>query len=105
MLVNSQDVTTNTSSGYEHLSQSEINTMFEKELRMVYSEIDRNSDLLWSARKNSELIRFIGANGQRTRGNAKCTTEEPERETNATFGYGEITKVSQIKTSMCNIPF
>ena len=63
---------------------------------MVYSEIDKNSDLLWSARNNSELIRFGGSNGQRTRRNTNCKDDTPawERETNATFGYGEITRVS-----------
>jgi hypothetical protein len=35
---------------------------------MVYSEVDKNSDLLWSARSNQEFIRF---GGQRTRRNAK----------------------------------
>ena len=92
--MNSQDGTTNAS---EHLSQIELNAIFEKELKMVYSEIDKNSDLLWSARNNTELIRFGGSNGQRTRRNTK--SDEPEgpiwdRETNATFGYGEITRVS-----------
>jgi hypothetical protein len=60
---------------------------------MVYSEVDKNSDLLWSARSNQEFIRF---GGQRTRRNAK--TEEDgmqfERESNASIGYGEITRVS-----------
>ena len=74
--------------------------MFEKELKMVYSEVDKNSDLLWSARSNQEFIRF---GGQRTRRNAKTEDEAPkwDRETNATFGYGEITRVSI--TIVCNI--
>jgi hypothetical protein len=61
---------------------------------MVYAEIDKNSELLWSARVNSEFIRFGTSIGERTRKNAKTEEEGPawEKETNATFGYGEITR-------------
>jgi hypothetical protein len=87
----SQDNTTLASE--QTLSQAELNAIFEKELKMVYAEIDKNSDLLWSARTNQEFIRF---GGLRTRRNAKAEEEGPkwERESNATFGYGEITRVS-----------
>lgn len=60
---------------------------------MVYAEIDKNSELLWGARNNTEFIRFGRSIGERTRKNAK-EDEVPawEKDTNATFGYGEITK-------------
>ena len=38
---------------------------------MVYAEIDKNSELLWGARNNTEFIRFGGSIGERTRKNAK----------------------------------
>jgi hypothetical protein len=63
-------------------------------LKSVYTEIDKNSELLWSSRNNSEFIRFGSFIGERTRQNAKTEEEGPawEKETKASVGYGEITR-------------
>ena len=60
----------------------------------MYAEIDKETDLLWGARNSKEFIRFGHSIGERTRKSLKTDEEEPswEKETNASFGYGEITR-------------
>lgn len=50
--------------------------------------------MLWGARNSKEFIRFGHSIGERTRKSLKTEDEEPtwEKETNASFGYGEITR-------------
>lgn len=56
--------------------------------------IDKRSELLWSHRNQSEVIR--SDRGKITRSNVKENQREEdqrwEKETDAQFGYGEITK-------------
>lgn len=70
--------------------------MFKKELKKVYSEIDKKSDLLWSARVNSE---FIMSSGPRTKRKSQAMGQDEGHkiveESNASIGYGEITSVSE----------
>jgi hypothetical protein len=83
------------------LPQSEINKAFEKELKRVYYEIDKFSDLLWAAKNTTELYsRRKGSTRPDLRNDLtqqeKDQNREWERETKATFGYGEITRVSKM---------
>lgn len=78
-------------------SQSDKEQEFERELRRVYAEIDKFSNLYWSTRDEFELVRTqVGQ--KRTR--SKVTEQdlrasaEWQKNTDAQFGYGEITKVS-----------
>lgn len=79
-----------------------MNKIFEKELKFVYSEIDKASDLLWAQQDEEELIRYKNAFGSRIHTRKQLGEgEEPpekftgfERESNASIGYGEITRVS-----------
>jgi len=72
----------------------------------VYSEIDKASDLLWAQQDEEELIRYRNQFGSRihTRKQLEEGEEPPkkhtgfERESNASIGYGEITRVSTILT-------
>ena len=65
----------------------------------MYAEIDKNSNLLWPVKDEFELI---GKNLTRgCRGTRSGTKKEDKQgsikwqnETNASFGYGEITRVS-----------
>lgn len=66
-----------------------------RELRRVYAEVDKFSNLYWSTRDEFELIRTqLGQ--KRTR--SKITEEDLlesknwQQNTDAQFGYGEITK-------------
>lgn len=65
---------------------------------MVYSEIDKYSNLLWSAKDPYELCRK-NIRGRDTRSGTKSELKEEslkwQKETKATFGYGEITRVSE----------
>ena len=82
-------------------NQADLNKIFEKEVKYVYAEIDKRSDLLWAQKDEKELIRFNN-NGSRinTRKPKRGENEDAlqqtdfERETNASIGYGEITRVS-----------
>ena len=79
-----------------------VNKIFEKELKFVYSEIDKASDLLWAQQKEEELIRYRNPHGSRINTRKQLPEgEEPpkeeiafERQSNASIGYGEITRVS-----------
>jgi hypothetical protein len=42
-----------------------VNKKFEKELKFVYSEIDKASDLLWAQQDEEELIRYRNQFGSR----------------------------------------
>lgn len=71
-----------------------VNSKFQKVLQSVYAEIDKDTGLRWSARDISEV------GGARKILRSEVKTEDKEHnakwqsETNATFGYGEITRVS-----------
>lgn len=74
---------------------AEQNAIFEKEIKLVYAEIDKNSELLWIARNDSEFIRYGSSIGERTRTRQNDKTDdEPgwEQDSNASLGYGEITR-------------
>lgn len=79
-------------------SQEEINNKFNKELKKVYSEIDKYSNLLWSAKDEFELFR--NSRGCGTRSSARDENKEEsqkwQKNTNAQLGYGEITRVSYL---------
>jgi hypothetical protein len=71
---------------------------------MVYSEIDKNSNLLWPVKDEFELLTTgngqLGKMKRSTRSGRKDEdkkeSEDWQKNTNASFGYGEITKVSKI---------
>jgi hypothetical protein len=68
-------------------------------LKKVYAEVDKYSNLLWSARDEFELLNRNASRGCRnTRRGANQEEKENsnnwQKETKATFGYGEITRVS-----------
>ena len=79
-----------------------VNKIFEKELKFVYSEIDKASDLLWAQQDEEELIRYRNQFGSRINTRKQLGEGEEvapkytgfERESNASIGYGEITRVS-----------
>ena len=62
----------------------------------MYAEIDKYSDLLWAAKDIYE----VSGRGVKRQLRGEVKTEDKEHsakwqgETNATFGYGEITRVS-----------
>ena len=71
---------------------------FERELRRIYAEIDKFSNLYWAARDEFELVRTkVGQ--KRTRSKISESdiqaSVEWQKNTNAQFGYGEITKVRE----------
>lgn len=63
------------------------------ELKVVYSQIDKGSNLYWSHKNATELIYTRNKN---TRSHITDEVKEEEskweKETDAQFGYGEITK-------------
>lgn len=71
-----------------------VNQKFQKVLQGVYAEIDKDTGLRWAARD------IIEVGGARKVLRSKINSEDKEHsakwqsETNATFGYGEITRVS-----------
>ena len=73
------------------------NTRFQAELKKVYNSIDKDSDLFWTHRDDNELVRQVG--NRRTL-RSKISDERKQEtkkwldETDAQFGYGEITQVS-----------
>lgn len=80
-------------------AQMELNLKFDKELKRVYSEIDKFSNLLWRARDTFELVsRRKGQTHLRSETNQEQReeSEQWQRDTKATVGYGEITRVSNL---------
>ena len=75
-------------------NQAQVNKEYQAELKQLYFKIDNASALLWSHRNQSEVIRNSRSNS--TRSNVKESQREEEqrweKETDAQFGYGEITK-------------
>ncbi|CDW80107.1 UNKNOWN [Stylonychia lemnae] len=75
--------------------QERMNSEFEKELKRIYKEIDDLSSLLWSHKDQTQLIQRRD-NKQKTRSNITTDVKEEnqkwEKDTNAQFGYGEITR-------------
>jgi hypothetical protein len=75
-------------------TQAQVNKEFLGELKQVYLMIDKTSALLWSHRNQSEVI--MNGRSKTTRSNVKEDQREEEqrweKETDAQFGYGEITK-------------
>lgn len=74
-----------------------MNLKFEKEIKRVYAEIDKYSNLQWAAKDDFELIwKTNGRQNTRSRidQGSKDASEKWQKNTNAQFGYGEITRVS-----------
>ena len=75
-------------------NQAQVNKEYQAELKQVYLMIDRDSALLWSHRNQSEVI--MNSRSKTTRSNVNESQREEEqrweKETDAQFGYGEITK-------------
>ncbi len=63
---------------------------FQKELNRIYRKVDKESNLLWTAKDN--LYEF-GTRSRKTQASIR-KDQKWQKETNASFGYGEITKVS-----------
>ena len=78
------------------ITQEERNAKFEKEIKRVYQEIDKFSNLAWAQKSVHELYWKGGRQG--TRSNDRKEDKEAHRqwkkETKAQLGYGEITRVS-----------
>ena len=76
------------------MESPDVTKEFQSELKRVYQMIDKDAELLWSHRNESEIIR--GSRAKSTRSNLKNDAREQEskweKETDAQFGYGEITK-------------
>ena len=76
----------------------------------MYAEIDKFSNLLWTAKDPNELCNNRGGSRRKPDLRSEINYIEKEensrweRETEATFGYGEITRVSKhsflIKTNL-----
>lgn len=72
------------------------NQDFERELSRIYAEINKHSNLFWSARNTHEFVNFrVGQRKTRSKVSEKEIRESQEwiKKTDAQFGYGEITKV------------
>ena len=69
--------TQNSSANDKFMTQEQINQKFDKELKRVYSEIDKYSNLLWSAKDEFELFRSCGTRG--TRSGTKTENQEESR--------------------------
>ena len=69
---------------------------FERELSRIYKEINKFSDLQWSARDTYEQVN-CQAGRRKTRSKVSehdlKESEDWKKNTDAQFGYGEITKV------------
>jgi hypothetical protein len=63
-------------------------------LKTVYGEIDKSSNLYWSHKNESQLLNDRRNKNTRSRHSEEAKQEEGkwEKETDAQFGYGEITK-------------
>lgn len=72
-----------------------MNNEFLRDLKRVYLEIDKFSNLTWSMRDNFEFINN-GRSNTRSRISDKDKEDSAkwQQETNAQLGYGEITRVS-----------
>ena len=72
-----------------------MNKDYLTELKLVYGQIDRESNLLWSHKDQTQLIHSTrGSKNTRSRltEEAKEEASKWEKRTDAQFGYGEITK-------------
>ena len=78
----------------QQADQEKINADFEQELKTVYAQIDKSSNLYWSHKNESQLLNDRRAKNTRSRQTEESKQEEGkwEKETDAQFGYGEITK-------------
>ena len=78
------------------LTQQQINDMFDKELKRVYAEIDKYSDLQWAAKDDVDLVWRNGRSSTRSRINNdyREASKQWQNDTKASFGYAEITRVS-----------
>jgi hypothetical protein len=81
-------------------TDEEANSHFRKELKLVYSEIDKQSNLCWNMKDTYELVTRADK-ARTTRSRVSTQVKEESRKlyenTNAQFGYGEITPVSKLK--------
>jgi len=70
-----------------------VNNEFLRDLKRVYLEIDKFSNLTWSMRDNFEFINN-GRSNTRSRISDKDKEDSAkwQQETNAQLGYGEITR-------------
>ena len=71
-----------------------MNKEFLTALKQVYGQIDRNSNLLWSHKDETQFVYNQGLKNTRSKlsDEKKEETTKWEKETDAQFGYGEITK-------------
>ena len=72
-----------------------MNKDFIQELKWVYGQIDKSSNLYWSHKDQTQLIhssRGTKATRSRLTEEVKEEASKWEKETDAQFGYGEITK-------------
>ena len=70
---------------------------FEKESKRVYAEVDKFSNLFWALRTQDELVRRP-KESKRQKGVDSPSKNDWMKNTNAQFGYGEITRVSLAAT-------
>lgn len=71
-----------------------MNKEFLSELKSLYNRIDKKSDLFWALKNQSELIHARGSKSTRSKMTEEKKQEEKqwEKDTDAQFGYGEITQ-------------
>lgn len=71
-----------------------MNKEFLSVLKQMYGQIDKNSNLLWSHKDGSQFIHSKGSKNTRSRltDEKKEESTQWEKDTDAQFGYGEITK-------------
>ena len=71
-----------------------VNQKFQKVLQSVYAEIDKDTVLRWAARDISEVGGARKILRNQVKQDERDHSAKWQSETNATFGYGEITRVS-----------
>jgi len=82
----------------QNISQEERNLEFTKTLKLVYNDMNQFSDLLWSAQDANEIFRKRSTRKKELRSDAAIDddTKNWKEESNASIGYGEITRVSKL---------
>lgn len=70
--------------------------LFDKESKRMYAEVDKFSNLQWANRNEFELVQSTPGK-KRTRSKTSNSVAESKKwiqDTDAQFGYGEVTRVS-----------